>query len=133
MAKLNAKTRNALPSAAFAEPSQRKYPIKKEVDGKLVGDRAHAANAKSRAAQNASPAERKKIDSAANKVLGEKKTPAKVDHVALAAKHDAMADRHRAMSSKHMADAKVDALNSGARPTVSEFGSITVPMKGVKK
>jgi hypothetical protein len=34
-------------------------------------DRAHAANAKARAAQHASPAEKAKIDAKANRILGE--------------------------------------------------------------
>lgn len=60
MAKLTAKHRNALPDSAFAIPSERKYP---------VNDRAHAANAKARAAQFASPEVRAKVDAKANKML----------------------------------------------------------------
>jgi hypothetical protein len=45
MAKLTAKTRNALPASSFAGP-HRSYPI---------NDPSHARNALSRAAQNASP------------------------------------------------------------------------------
>lgn len=45
MAKLTAKTRNALPASSFAGPD-RSYPI---------SDQSHARNALSRAAQNASP------------------------------------------------------------------------------
>lgn len=66
MAKLTAKSRNALPGSKFAGPG-RSYPI---------NDRSHAANAKSRASQavNAgrmSNAEKAKIDAKANRVLGE--------------------------------------------------------------
>lgn len=59
MAKLTTKARKALPASDFAGPN-RSYP---------VNDRRHAANAKSRAAQFASPALRKKIDAKANAVL----------------------------------------------------------------
>lgn len=62
MAKLSTKERNALPDSAFAGPD-RSYPVQ---------DRAHAAAAKSRAAQFASPDEKKRIDAKANKVLGAK-------------------------------------------------------------
>lgn len=47
MAKLTAKTRNALPAQEFAGPD-RSYPIP---------DASHARNALARASQNASPAE----------------------------------------------------------------------------
>lgn len=59
MAKLTAKHRNALPDSAFGGP-HRSYPI---------NDRAHAVNAKARAAQHASPALKAKIDAKADKVL----------------------------------------------------------------
>jgi hypothetical protein len=59
MAKLTARQRSKLPDSAFAGPN-RTYP---------VNDRAHAANAKARAAQHAPPALEKKIDARANKVL----------------------------------------------------------------
>ena len=62
MAKLTTKSRSKLPDSAFAGPG-RSYPIP---------DKAHAANAKARAAQFASPAEKAKIDARANKVLGKK-------------------------------------------------------------
>jgi hypothetical protein len=64
MARLTAKERKALPASDFAEPSKRAYP---------VNDRAHAANAKARASEFASPAVKKKIDRAADKVLGKGK------------------------------------------------------------
>jgi len=71
MAKLTTAERKALPDSAFAGPN-RTYP---------VNDASHAANAKARAAQNASPAEEKKIDAKANKKLGKSSdsssTPAK--------------------------------------------------------
>lgn len=66
MAKLTAKARKAIPSGEFALPGRR-YPIQ---------DRAHAANAKARAAQFATPAEKAKIDAKANRVLyGSGKAP----------------------------------------------------------
>ncbi len=68
MAKLTSGTRKALPKAVFALPAERKYPI---------NDRAHAANAKSRATQqvkagNLSPASAAKIRTKANLLLGGK-------------------------------------------------------------
>ena len=63
MARLTTKQRNALPDSAFAGPN-RSYP---------VNDAAHARNAKSRAAQFASPALEKKVDAKANRVLGKGK------------------------------------------------------------
>jgi hypothetical protein len=42
MAKLTAKTRKSIPKAEFGLPGSRKYPVQ---------DRAHAQNAKARAAQ----------------------------------------------------------------------------------
>lgn len=60
MAKLTTKARKALPAKDFAGPG-RSYP---------VNDRAHAANAKARAAQFASPALKARVDAKANKVLG---------------------------------------------------------------
>lgn len=69
MAKLTTKARDKLPSSKFGEPGKRAYPMP---------DRSHAANAKARASQavNAgrmSKATEKKIDKAANRVLGRKK------------------------------------------------------------
>jgi len=51
MAKLKAKTRNALPNSAFAGPD-RSYPIE---------DESHARNALARASQHASPELKAKI------------------------------------------------------------------------
>lgn len=66
MAKLTAAARKKIPTSKFAGPD-RSYPVQ---------DKAHAANAKARAAQSASPAERKKIDAKANRVLyGSSKAP----------------------------------------------------------
>lgn len=67
MAKLSAKNRKALPASDFAGPG-RSYP---------VPDKTHAANAKATASQavNAgrmSANEKARIDSKANRVLGEK-------------------------------------------------------------
>ena len=63
MAKLTAKARKAIPTSKFAGPN-RSYPIP---------DKAHAANAKARASQFASPALKSRIDAKANKVLGKGK------------------------------------------------------------
>ena len=60
MAKLTAKARKAIPTSKFAGPG-RSYPIE---------DKAHAAAAKSRAAQFASPSLKAEIDAKANRVLG---------------------------------------------------------------
>lgn len=62
MARLTTKARKALPSSDFAGPN-RSYPVE---------DKAHARNAKSRAAQFASPALKARVDAKANKVLGKK-------------------------------------------------------------
>lgn len=59
MAKLTAAARKKIPSDKFALPGRR-YPIQ---------DRAHAANAKARAAQFASPSQKKQIDAKANRIL----------------------------------------------------------------
>jgi hypothetical protein len=69
MAKLSAKSRNALPAKSFGEPGSRKYPMP---------NRSHAANAKARASQqaakgNLSKSEEAKIDAKADRVLGKKK------------------------------------------------------------
>ena len=66
MAKLAAKTRNALPKGTFGLPGERKYPMP---------DKSHAANAKARASQqvkagNLSSASKAKIDAKANRILG---------------------------------------------------------------
>lgn len=61
MARLTAAKRNALPSSEFAIPSERKYPMP---------DKAHAANAKARASQFASPAVKATVDRKADRVLG---------------------------------------------------------------
>jgi len=60
--------RKKLPSSSFGLPGERKYP---------VTDKAHAANAKSRASQmekkgKLSESSKEKIDNKANKVLGNK-------------------------------------------------------------
>jgi hypothetical protein len=60
MAKLTTKARKALPASDFAGPG-RSYPIP---------DKAHAANAKARASEFASPALKAKVDAKANKMLG---------------------------------------------------------------
>jgi hypothetical protein len=63
MTKLTTKARKALPASKFAGPG-RSYPIP---------DKSHAANAKARAAEFASPALKAKVDAKANRVLGKGK------------------------------------------------------------
>jgi hypothetical protein len=60
MAVLSTKARKALPASSFGGPD-RSYPMP---------DRAHAANAKSRAAQFASPSVKAEVDAKANRILG---------------------------------------------------------------
>lgn len=69
MARLTAKSRNALGSSTFGLPGERKYPMP---------DKSHASNAKARATQqrnagNLSPAAKTKIDAKANRILGKDK------------------------------------------------------------
>lgn len=78
MATLSAKARNKLPASDFGGPD-RSYPMP---------DRAHAINAKARAAQHASPALKAKIDAKADRVLAE--------HRADGGACDGMTDRGRA-------------------------------------
>ena len=59
MSKLTTAERNALPDSAFAGPN-RTYPVE---------DKAHAANAKSRASQFAGSKLKSKIDKKANRKL----------------------------------------------------------------
>jgi hypothetical protein len=68
MSKLTTKARNAMPKSEFGMPGSRSYPMP---------DRAHAGNAKARAAQqvkagNLSKSAEKKIDAKANKILKKK-------------------------------------------------------------
>jgi hypothetical protein len=68
MAELTTKGREKMPAKEFGEPEKRAYPMP---------DKAHAANAKARAAQmvkkgKLSEAEKKKIDAKATKQLGTK-------------------------------------------------------------
>lgn len=69
MSKLSTKARKSLPKKDFGLPGRKAYPMP---------DKAHAANAKARAAQmvakgNLSPSAAAKIKAKANKVLGKKK------------------------------------------------------------
>ena len=66
MSELKGEERDDLPEGKFALPEERKYPIE---------DKAHARNAKARAAQqekagNLSAADHRKVDAKADKVLG---------------------------------------------------------------
>jgi hypothetical protein len=63
MSKLTTKARNKLSASSFAGPD-RSYPIE---------DKGHAAAAKARASEFASPALKAKVDRAADRVLGKGK------------------------------------------------------------
>ncbi|AWN42265.1 DUF6582 domain-containing protein [Methylobacterium durans] len=65
MSKLTTDEREDIPKSKFALPEERKYPIE---------DKAHARNAKARAAQqakagNLSAADKRKVDAKADQVL----------------------------------------------------------------
>lgn len=67
MAKLTTTKRQSEPNKDFGLPEERKYPMP---------DKSHARNAKARASQmvhqgNLSAADKKKIDTKANQVLGQ--------------------------------------------------------------
>jgi hypothetical protein len=69
MAKLTTEKRKKIPKSEFGLPGEKKYPMP---------DRAHAGNAKARAAQmeakgKLSPSAKSKIDAKANKILGSAK------------------------------------------------------------
>ena len=73
MAKLNAAARKKIPKSEMGLPGK---GTKKggAVSGSYpMPDRAHAINAKARAAQFASPSEKAKIDSKANRIIGKTK------------------------------------------------------------
>jgi hypothetical protein len=63
MPRLTAAARRKLPASDFALPGKRAYPVQ---------DRGHAIAAKARAAEYATPAERKVIDAKANRKLGKR-------------------------------------------------------------
>jgi hypothetical protein len=65
MAKLSMAQRKALPKSAFAVPSKAPGP-----GSYPIPDAAHAANAKARASQFASPALKAKVNAKANAKLG---------------------------------------------------------------
>lgn len=67
MSKLSAQSRKQIKKALFGVPSKAPGP-----GSYPMPDKAHAANAKARAAQFASPEERKRIDARANKILRQK-------------------------------------------------------------
>ena len=68
MSKLTARTRDEIPSKEFANPKKRRFPLE---------DKAHIANAESRE-RFATPAEKKKIDAAADKAFGKKSAAEKL-------------------------------------------------------
>lgn len=58
MAKLTAKTRNAIPTKEFALPGERKFPIE---------DRSHAQNALARASQSGVKSIKEKVTAAVHR------------------------------------------------------------------
>ena len=84
MAVLTTKARKALPASDFGGPG-RSYPMP---------DKAHARNAKARAAQHASPALKVKIDAKADRILkakgGTSKVPGPIDPKTLASMKDSL-------------------------------------------
>lgn len=68
MARLTAAQRKRLPKSSFGVPSKAPGP-----GSYPMPDKAHARNAKARAAHNASPAQRARIDAKADRKLGIKK------------------------------------------------------------
>lgn len=61
MAKLSAEDRAGLRKSQFGLPEKRAYPMP---------DKSHARFAKAMASKHANPAEKKRIDAKANRVLG---------------------------------------------------------------
>jgi hypothetical protein len=86
MAKLTAKTRAKIPTSQFAGPG-RSYPIP---------DKAHAANAKARASQFASPALKAKIFAKADKVLGKGNNGKEPGGKKMAAEHERGMEHYKA-------------------------------------
>jgi hypothetical protein len=71
MGRLTARARKAIPASKFGLPGKARTPAGKAAPGSYpMPDRAHAANAKARAAQHATPAQRAKINAKANRILG---------------------------------------------------------------
>lgn len=70
MAKLSAAARKRVPASKTGLPGKRTSKGGAVSGSYPMPDKAHAANAKARAAQHASPAQRAKINAKANKILG---------------------------------------------------------------
>jgi hypothetical protein len=73
MAKLNAAARKKIPKSKMGLPGKGTAKGGAVSGSYPMPDRAHAANAKARAAQHATPAQRKVINAKANKILGKGK------------------------------------------------------------
>ena len=76
MAKLSAAARKKVPTSQFGLPSKAKTAAGKATSGSYpMPDRAHAANAKARAAQSTklSSSQKAQINAKANKILGKGK------------------------------------------------------------
>jgi len=74
MAKLSAAQRKKVPASKTGLPAKRTKSGGAVSGSYPMPDRVHAANAKARAAQFASPAQKARIDAKANKILGKKTT-----------------------------------------------------------
>lgn len=72
MAKLTAKARKNVPAAKTGLPGKRTKKGGAVSGSYPMPDKAHARNAKARAAQFATPSQRAEIDAKANKILGKK-------------------------------------------------------------
>src|SRR5579859_4575527 len=92
--RLTYQERKKLPSSAFAIPSQRKYPMQ---------DKAHARNAKARAAQFASKSVEKKVDAKANKKLYGGRKPLNYNY------NESAFTRGELLTEKHMGFKKLKA------------------------
>lgn len=72
--KISSRARKKLPARAFALPAKRKYPLYKQVSGRLVPSATHARNAKARASAqrrkgNLTAREKASVDRKANAVI----------------------------------------------------------------
>lgn len=80
MAKLSAAQRKKIPQSKFGLPAKAATPAGKAASGSYpMPDRAHAANAKSRAAQSSklSAGQKAQINAKANRILGKSSSKGK--------------------------------------------------------
>ena len=121
-------TGNISASTAASIQSRARADLKKKEGENSPADKKQDAELSKRTGMTG-----KKLEDSKEDKTADAKRVKKVDHVSLAAKHDAMADRHRAESDKHMSMAKVEALNNGTKPVMSEWGGIHVALPGTVK